>query len=95
MSRSYIRCSDGAEMVEIAPHQYDNRKIFRLRERADDSDQPDMAVASAQVSADLRRTCFMAPSARGGLAVLGPPMLPAWVPSDFATLASWSRATMS
>ena len=82
-------------MVEIAPHQCGNRKFFRLRERADDSDQPGMAVASAQVSAELRRTCLMAPSARREPAVLGPPMLPAWVRSDFATLARWSRARMS
>jgi hypothetical protein len=39
MSRSYIRSSDGATMVEIAPHQYVNRKLFRLRERLDDGYQ--------------------------------------------------------
>jgi hypothetical protein len=39
MSRAYIRSSDGATMVEIAPHQYVNRKLFRLRERLDDGYQ--------------------------------------------------------
>jgi hypothetical protein len=95
MIRSYIRSSVGAEMVAIAPHHYGNHKIFRLRERPDDNDQPGMAVASAQVSAELRRTCLMAPSARGGLAVLGPPMLTAWVRWDFATRARWPRERMS
>jgi len=40
-------------MVEIAPHQYVNRKIFRLRERLDDGyQQGETAVASAKVSAE-------------------------------------------
>jgi hypothetical protein len=53
MSRSYIRSSDGAVMVEIAPYQYVNRKIFRVRERLDDGyQQSETAVASAEASAE-------------------------------------------
>jgi hypothetical protein len=53
MSRSYIRSSDGAVMVEIAPHQYVNRKIFRLRERLDDGyQQGETTVTSAEASAE-------------------------------------------
>jgi len=53
MSRSYIRSSDGAVMVEIAPHQYVNRKIFRLREHHGDGYQHgETAVISAEASAE-------------------------------------------
>jgi len=40
-------------MVEIAPYQYVNRKIFRVRERLDDGyQQSETAVASAEASAE-------------------------------------------
>jgi len=40
-------------MVEIAPHQYVNRKIFRVRERLDDGyQQGETAVAPAEASAE-------------------------------------------
>jgi hypothetical protein len=40
-------------MVEIAPHQYGHRKIFRLRKRPDDSDQPGMTAAADTSSAEI------------------------------------------
>jgi len=40
-------------MVEIAPYQYVNRKIFRVRERLDDGyQQSETAVAWAEASAE-------------------------------------------
>jgi hypothetical protein len=53
MSRSYIRSSDGAVMVQIAPHQYVKRKIIRVRVRLDDGcQQSETAVGSAEASAE-------------------------------------------
>jgi hypothetical protein len=53
MSRSYIRSHDGVVMLEIAPHQYVNRKIFRLREyHGDGYQQGKTPAASAEASAE-------------------------------------------
>jgi hypothetical protein len=48
MSRSYIRFPDGATMIEIAPYQYVNRKVFHPRERLNDRRQRDEAAAKAE-----------------------------------------------
>ena len=53
MSRSYIRSSDGATMIEISPHQFVNRKIFLPRERLNDRHQRgETAVAAEDASAE-------------------------------------------
>jgi hypothetical protein len=43
MSESYVRSSDSAVMIEVAPHQYINRKVFHPRERLNDRHQRDEA----------------------------------------------------
>ena len=48
MSTSYVRSSDGATMVEIARHQYVNRKIFHPRERVNDRHQGGEAAVTAE-----------------------------------------------
>jgi hypothetical protein len=48
MTGSYIRSSDGAMMVEIAPHQYVNRKVFHLRERLHDRQRADETAVEAE-----------------------------------------------
>jgi hypothetical protein len=48
MSESYVRSSDSATMIEIAPHQYVNRKVFHPRERPNDRHQRDEAAQEAE-----------------------------------------------
>ena len=45
MSESYVRSSDDAMMIEVAPHQYVNRKVFHPRARLNDRHPPDEAAA--------------------------------------------------
>jgi hypothetical protein len=60
MSRSYIRSSDDAMMIEIAPHQYVNRKVFHPRERFNDRHQRDEAAVEAEdASAELAETAVI------------------------------------
>jgi hypothetical protein len=48
MSESYVRSSDSAIMIEVAPHQYVNRKVFHPRERLNDRHQRDEAADGAE-----------------------------------------------
>jgi hypothetical protein len=48
MSESYVRSSDDAMMIEVAPHQYVNRKVFHPRERLNDRHPPDEAAVEAE-----------------------------------------------
>jgi hypothetical protein len=53
MNESYVRSSDSAIMIEVAPHQYVNRKVFHPRERLD-GPQPaeETAVQAEDASAE-------------------------------------------
>jgi hypothetical protein len=48
MSESYVRSSDDAMMIEVAPHQYVNRKIFHPRERLNDRHQREEAEDTSE-----------------------------------------------
>jgi hypothetical protein len=48
MSESYVRSSDDAMMIEVAPHQYVNRRDFHPRERLNDRHQREEAAAEAE-----------------------------------------------
>jgi hypothetical protein len=53
MNRSYIRSSDGAEMVEIAPHQYVNRHRTRVVYPNAGHEQGETAVTSAEAPEEV------------------------------------------
>ncbi len=48
MSESYVRSSDDAIMIEVAPYQYVNRKVFHPRERLNDRHQRDEAEDASE-----------------------------------------------
>jgi hypothetical protein len=48
MSESYIRSSDSAIMIEVAPHQYVDRKVFHPRERLNDRQRADETAVEAE-----------------------------------------------
>jgi hypothetical protein len=50
MSRSYIRPSDGATMIEVAPHQYVNRKVFYPQERVSNRRQRSEPAVEAETA---------------------------------------------
>jgi hypothetical protein len=60
MSRSYVRSSDDAMMIEVAPHQYVNRKVFHPRERLNDRHQrEETAVEAEDASAKLAEAALI------------------------------------
>jgi hypothetical protein len=48
MSESYVRSSDDAMMIEVAPHQYVNRKVFHPREHINDRHQREEAEDASE-----------------------------------------------
>jgi hypothetical protein len=48
MSTSYVRSFDDATMIEVAPHQYVNRKVFHPRERLNDRQRADETAVETE-----------------------------------------------